>query len=151
MARKQDYFKGKIRIHGAGTDINIDVTGLQRNLKAAQKWLTGQVASDCANYIPFRQGTLRESICYPDGLEGGIIEWNTPYAHYMYQGIKYVNPNTGKSGYVGKDGMWHGWPGEKIPTSEKLNYYTEGTGDHWVDRAAADHLQDWIDGVIKIM
>lgn len=142
--------KGVIRISdGDYLDINIDVSGLEDSVKKAQAWLTGQVASDCSNFIPFRQGTLRESVWYPEKLQGGIIEWNTPYAHYMYEGVKYVNPNTGKSGYIGSDGMWHGWPGKKVPVMEKLNYYTKGTGDHWVDEAAEQYLQEWIAGVGK--
>lgn len=140
-----------ISIKNGGTELIIDVAGIEKNIKEAKKYLTGQVASDCANFVPFRQGPLRENIWYPEGLEGGEIEWNTPYAHYMYEGVKYINPDTGFSGYEGSDGMWGGWSGEKIPTQQKLHYYTEGTGDHWLERAAEVHGKKWVEGVKKIV
>ena len=140
-----------ISIKNGGTELTIDVVGIEKNILKAKRYFTGQVGADCTNHVPFRQGPLRESICYPEGLEGGIIEWTPPYAHYMYMGVKYVNPDTGYSGYEGSDGMWGGWSGEKIPTSQKLHYYTEGTGDHWLERAAEAHGNEWMEGVKKIM
>ena len=105
--------------------------------------LTSQVAADSNPFIPFHDGTLRQSIQYPDGPEGGVIEYLTPYAHYVYEGEKYVNPRTGKSGYIGSDLLWHGWKGEKIPSGQPLKYHTAGTGDHWIERAAEVYMKEW--------
>ena len=129
MADESKLYRCKIRKDGV-LDIKFDVTGFGKNFDLAQMWLTSQFAIDAAPKIPFRQGTLRESVWFPYGLIGGYIEWNTPYAHYMHEGIKYV-----------------GGPDEKIPTSEKLHYYTEGTGDHWPEKTAEEHALDYINGV----
>ena len=85
-----------------------------------------------ANSVPFRQGPLRESIWYPEGLVGGIIEYNSPYAHYMYTGEKYA---------------WVDGSDKKVPTGQKLHYYTEGTGDHWDQTAAEKYGDQWLQGV----
>ena len=45
-----------------------------------------RVVEDCNDYIPFAQGALRGSVNYPEGIYGGEIAYNTPYAHYQYTG-----------------------------------------------------------------
>ena len=79
----------RIRQHIGNVDIDISDARLQRNLKEALKLLNMQVVADCDPLIPFQQGALRNSVNYPQGIYGGEIEYNTPYAHYMYEGIVY--------------------------------------------------------------
>lgn len=79
-----------------GMIAQIEFKGLNNRLRAAQAYLTAQIAADCTPYVPFRQGTLRQSVWYPDTIYGGTIEWNTPYAHRMYEGpFHYWTPGTG--------------------------------------------------------
>lgn len=132
-------------------ELKIDTTALNSDIKRAHGVLNAQIVSDCTPLVPHRTGTLRQSVHYPEGSDGDIIEWQTPYAHYMYEGVKYVNPKTMKSGYVGRDGMWHGWTGKKISTTENLTYYSEGTGSQWFLKAKAQYKEDWRDVTAKAL
>ena len=123
----------------------------RRNIPQAHAYLNMQVVADSSKFIPFRDGALRQSATYPNGIEGNDIEWNTPYAHYQYMGEVYINPKHNASGFIGKDGMWHGWRGAKVPSGRPIEYHTEGTGDHWFDKAAEAYLPEWVEGVAKIM
>jgi len=99
------------------------------------------IVADSEPYVPFRQGALRGSVRYPLGIHGDIIEYNTPYAHYLYNGEVY-GPNIPKYDGAGNlIGFWS--PPTKHPTGRKMHYYAPGTGDHWVERASADHMKEW--------
>ena len=71
-------------------------------------------------YVPRDEGNLRRNV---DLSEPKYIIYNSPYAHYMYTGILYVDPVTGSS--------WARKGVKKIPTGRKLKYHTPGTGHHW--------------------
>ena len=73
-------------------EIKLDTSRIDDNLLEAQKLLNMQVVADSAPFVPFRQGALRNSVRYPDGVYGGIVEYDTPYAHYLYKGVVY-GPN----------------------------------------------------------
>lgn len=117
-------------------DIKLNTDRLDRNILEAQKKLNMQVAADCDSFIPFQQGALRNSMNYPQGIYGGEIEWNTPYAHYQYEGELYLT----------EDGRSFANKGErKYPTGVPLNYHALGTSDHWFERAKEQHKQEWVD------
>lgn len=133
----------RIRQHIGNVDINISTDRLDKNKKKAQKLLNLQVAADCDPYIPFQQGQLRNSLIYPQGVYGGELEWNAPHAHYQYIGEIY-GPNIPIKDAEGNiTGWWS--PPKKNPTGRPLTYHTEGTGDHWFEKAKAQHKQEWID------
>lgn len=123
-------------------NIRLDTARLDGNLKECQKLLNMQVVADCDPLIPFRQGALRNSVNYPDGIYGGQIEYNTPYAHYQYMG-KVYGPNIPIRDASGNITGWYS-PPVKHPTGEKLQYHTPGTTDHWFDRAKEQHGADWV-------
>lgn len=116
--------------------IHIDTKRIDENVRRAQNLLNMQVVADCDEYIPMDQGALRGSVNYPDGIYGGVIEWNTPYAHYQYAGELYLT----------EDGRAFANKGErKYPAGMPLHYHTPGTSDHWFERAKDAHGQQWID------
>ena len=117
-------------------DVHIDTKRIDNNIRNAQKLLNMQVVADCDEYIPFQQGALRGSVNYPEGIYGGCIEYDTPYAHYQYQGELYLGANG--SSWVGKHE-------KKYPSGKPLHYHTAGTSDHWFDRAKEAHKDQWID------
>ena len=123
--------------------IKIDTSRIDKNIREAQKLLNLAVVGDCDPMIPFQQGALRNSVIYPDGIYGGEIEYNTPYAHYQYEGIVY-GPNIPIRDAEGNITGWYS-PPSKQPTGRPLTYHTEGTGDHWFEKAKAQHKQEWID------
>lgn len=58
------------------------------------------------------------------------IEYIEPYSHYMYEGILYVDPETGSA--------WAGFGVEKEPTAIPLEYQKNNpyATDHWDIKAA---------------
>ena len=117
-------------------DIHIDTSHIDNNIRNAQKALNMQVVADCDEYIPMQQGALRGSVNYPDGIYGGEIAWNTPYAHYQYMGELYLT----------EDGRSFAFRGErKYPTGLPLQQHHPGTADHWFERAKQAHCEQWID------
>lgn len=92
-------------------------------------------------YVPYLTGTLNESV----EITPRTISWNTPYAHYMYEGVVY-GPNfylpttRNPDGSWNKDGPW-GWksPSEKSKTDRLIQYnrdpsdYTNYIGPKLVD------------------
>lgn len=139
----------KINTHVGNVDIKIDTSRIDRNTKEAQKLLNMQIVADCDPFIPFQQGALRNSVNYPEGIYGGVIEYNTPYAHYQYEGEIY-GPNIPIYDTQGNiTGYWS--PPNKKPTGRKLQYHPEGTerGDHWFEKAKKQHKDDWVQLVRK--
>ena len=117
-------------------DIHIDTSRIDNNIRNAQKSLNMQVVADCDEYIPMQQGALRGSVNYPDGIYGGEIAWNTPYAHYQYMGELYLT----------EDGRSFAFRGErKYPTGLPLQQHHPGTADHWFEAAKQAHGEQWID------
>lgn len=125
----------KINTHVGSIDISIDTSRLDKNIGEAQKLLNMQIVADCDPLIPFQQGALRNSVNYPQGINGGEIEWSTPYAHYQYEGELYLAEN-GSS--------WAKKYEKKYPAGEPLSYHTEGTGGHWFETAKEQHKEEWI-------
>ena len=122
--------------HVGSVDIHIDTSRLENNISNAQKLLNMQIAADCDEYIPMQQGALRGSVTYPEGIKGGVIEYNTPYAHYQYMGELYLT----------EDGRSYAQKYEKkYPVGRPLKQHAAGTTDHWFERAKQTHGQQWID------
>ncbi len=132
----------RIRQHVGNVDIDISDARIRGNLREAQKLLNMQVVADCDPLIPFQQGALRNSVNYPQSIYGGEIEYNTPYAHYQYMGEVY-GPNIPIRDSAGNVTGWYS-PPQKHPTSRPLHYHTEGTGDHWFEKAKEQHKDDWV-------
>ncbi len=127
---------------GNVVDIHIDTSRLDRNIKEAQRLLNMQIVADCDPLVPFQQGALRNSVDYPEGVYGGEVAWNTPYAHYQYIGEVYGQNIPVYDG----DGNLTGYffTPKKSPTGRPLKYHTSGTTDHWFDKAKERHGDEWL-------
>ena len=104
-----------------------------------QRFFTHTCRIHMDKYVPFRDGDLATNV------EEGInyVKYNSPYAHYQYRGILYVDPETG-SPFARKDAT-------KVPTNRRLTYHTPGTGPYWNRRMVSaemniieEELQDFI-------
>ena len=137
----------KINNHVGSIHIKLDTKRIDGNLNEAQRKLNMQIVADCEPYVPFRQGALRNSVRFPQGVDGGEIEYNTPYAHYLYEGEVY-GPNIPIKDVQGNITGWIS-PPEKSPTGRPLQYHTPETTDHWFEEAKKDHVDDWIELVKK--
>lgn len=91
-------------------------------------------------YVPRDEGHLRKVV---DLSNPNYIIYNSPYAHYIYMGILYVDPITGSS--------WARKGTTKIPTGIPLKYHTPGTGKYWDKTMWSAEGQDIIEKVGKYM
>lgn len=132
----------RINSHVGSVDIKIDTKRIDNNIRTAQRLLNMQVVADCDPLIPFQQGALRNSVNYPQGIYGGEIEYNTPYAHYQYMGEVY-GPNIPIRDAEGNITGWFS-PPKKNPAGRPIQYHTAGTGDHWFEKAKEQHKDDWV-------
>ncbi len=128
-------------------EIKLDTSRIDDNLLEAQKLLNMQVVADSSPFVPFRQGALRNSVRYPDGVYGGVIEYDTPYAHYLYKGIVY-GPNIPLKDAEGNIIGWTS-PPNKSPTQRKIKYHEPGTTSEWFEEAKRRHKDDWLNLVRK--
>ena len=98
------------------------------------------IGTNLNQFVPMRTGTLRGSM----HAEADGVHWNTPYAHYQYEGTIYIvnHPIFNKGRIVG----WKSDPGEgtKINSGRELGvpgylagwtfgYTTPGTKHHWTE------------------
>lgn len=100
----------------------------------------GRLQQICANeilrlsdpYVPLDEGTLRYSGHIEDGTD---TVWNTPYAHYMWEGIVYEDPVIHCAGFQTENGWRSRKNVQKVPTTRSLEY-GNGTlrGAHWTER-----------------
>lgn len=128
----------KINTHIGSVDIKVDTSWIDRNLREAQKVLNIAVRKDCEPLVPHLNGGLRDSANFSEGIYGGVLEYNTPYAHYQYEGEL----------YLAKDGSsWTGKYEKKYPTGVPLEYSEPGTTDHFFEKAKELHQNEWIKAV----
>lgn len=74
-------------------------------------------------YVPADNLVLAQNVRTYSVQEGGVIEYNSPYAHYQYTGKQYVDPSTGKSAFFSPDfGFWSRPGVAKKKTDKDLKY-----------------------------
>lgn len=84
--------------------------------------------------------------------KSGLIVVNTPYAHYMNEGILYVDPISGKGAFHNPiSGRFWSRPGvKKIPSGKPLNYHGGANrGAHFVERTIEGHFDDILNAARK--
>lgn len=74
-------------------------------------------------YTPHRDGNLERNVAY----RPFEIEYLSPYSHYQYHGVVYVDPLYQVGGFTNDGGItWFSRPGvKKIATTRPLNYLKE--------------------------
>lgn len=80
-------------------------------------------------YVPALNLVLAQNVRTYVEDQRGIIHYNSPYAHYQYEGILYVSSKNGSA--------WAAQGEHKVPTDRKLTYGKSRhplATDHW-DRA----------------
>lgn len=101
-----------------------------------QQYVTNEVIKLSDPYVPFQEGTLKESVHIENGTDvvyGGAA---SAYANYQWNGIVYEDPLLHCAGFEVADGGWRSRKGiEKVPTDRKLQYQNGGLrGAKWVER-----------------
>lgn len=105
-----------------------------------------------AKYAPMQTGTLAQSV----DIEPFKVTYTQPYAHYMWEGVKYVDPIYKKGGFHNADGSrWWSRPGvTKIETNIPLNYSKEINPlaqSHWEEPAQEAFSKDVANAVTQYL
>lgn len=131
----------KINKTVGNVNVKIDTSRIDQNLKEAQRALTNQVWADCTPLVPFQQGGLRNNVSM--SINADYIEWNSPYAHYIYSNELYLAAN-GSS--------WAKKHEKKYPAGKPLHYHPEGAGTtgQWFEEAKRLHKDEWVKLVQRI-
>lgn len=85
-------------------------------------------------YVPAKNLALAQNTRILAEGEHGVVEYNSPYAHYQYEGELYVDPKTGKGAFTDGERFWSRAGVAKIPSGKKLEYDTFRhplATDHW--------------------
>lgn len=85
-------------------------------------------------------------------LKPGLIVVDTPYAHYMNEGILYVDPkyNIGAFHDPVNGRFWSRPNVKKIPSNRKLQYHGgPNRGTHFVERTLTEHFKDILNNAKK--
>ena len=56
-------------------------------------------------YIPARHLLLTQNVSVYTENDHGVVEYNSPYAHYQYEGKLYVDPTTKKGAFTNGEGL----------------------------------------------
>lgn len=110
--------------------------GIQKGGRV-QQYLTNTCYRYMDKYVPYKEGFLRANV----EVGKDYVLYKSPYAHYQFKGILYVDPDTGSS--------WAGRDKTKVPTSTMLNYHTAGTGSHWDNKMMSAEGEQMIAEVQK--
>ena len=77
--------------------------------------------------------------------QGGVVTVETPYAHYMNEGIMYADPVTGKGAFHDpiSGRFWSRPNTKKVPTNRALEYQGgPDRGSHFVERTISENFDD---------
>jgi len=114
--------------------LSVDTSGLKPLMSKAARMMPEvehivaiQAAKDMEKFVPKQSGQLANA-----RVEANEIVYWPPYAHYQYEGILFVDPNTGSA--WSKKGI------TKVPTGRKLD---QSGQPHWDKAAAAQYMGEW--------
>jgi hypothetical protein len=142
--------KYSLRISSRAVNIDIDFEVLGKRIDEAQFALDQQVWNDMQQYMPFADGNLIRQTDLLNMVAAGtgevhIYDPTVEYAHYMYEGIVYVDPVYKVGGFFSPDyGFWSRKDVTKIPSDRHLEYTKEEAVPHWDEVAIRNHAQDWL-------
>lgn len=84
--------------------------------------------------------------------EPGLVQVETPYAHYMNEGILYVDPkyNVGAFHNPITGRFWSRANVKKVPSNRSLTYHGgPNRGSHFVERTLTEHFDDILNNAKK--
>lgn len=110
-----------------------------------QRYLQNQCYRYMDKYVPRQDGNLRKNV---DLSNPEYIIYESPYAHYMYEG-KVMAPSypIKKNGVV--VGFYSPKGKRKHYTGKKIKYKTPGTGDHWDEKMRNNDMTKLVESVQK--
>lgn len=98
----------------------------------AHAYFTERCYTHMTKYVP---GGAKSHLNQAVDIQADSITYESPGAHYLYVGKKYVDPKYKKGAFYSPNyGFWSRPGITKIPTSQDLIYHTPGTGARWDKR-----------------
>ena len=100
-------------------------------------------------YMPMITGNFRDrSEAHSEQtMAMGELVYPGPFAHYLWEGVLYVDPEYGKGAFFSEEyGFWSRPGVTKVPTNKPLEFTQESNpdaGPRWTERAAADKYPEW--------
>lgn len=130
----------------AGVNFTVDVKRFARYMGAvmqrmgraspkSEHILALQMAKDTEPYVPASQG---KSLANRTIVSKSVIIYPGPYAHYLYVGKLFIDPNTGSA--------WAPEGASKVITGKDLNISTavhSKAQSHWFEASKAQNLPKW--------
>lgn len=143
----------------SGIRFNFKPDKLNANLQKAQFWLDTQIMTDMKPYMPMDKGIfIANTVSKSAALAGSglVCAAAPPYGRYLYYGKVMVDSETGKGARpirlkTGKLIFRHRKGATLVPTGRSLTYQNPYARPEWFEVAKAEHEQDWVNGVAKIL
>lgn len=104
-----------------------------------RKFLANEAKRLMDPYVPAKNLVLAQKVRITTEGEHGVVEYNSPYAHYQYEGELYVSSVTGSP--------WAGSGEHKVPAGKKLQQDTFRhplATDHWDEAMMVARKRDLI-------
>ena len=125
--KQKEVLKKELGINAGGRVQKVIDTSVIHYLRLLMPMESGMMIANTKNLVP------------------GLITVETPYAHYMNEGILYVDPINGKGAFHDpiSGRFWSRPNTKKVPSSRKLNYHGgPNRGAHFVERTLDGHFND---------
>lgn len=138
--------------------VNIDTNAINNRFserkKKARMMLKNEIVKDCEPFVPMLSGDLKNSPMPSIGADDNYIIYRSPYAHYQYYGVLYVDPLTGKGAFFDPDyGFWSRAGVGKVRTSRPLQHSTAHhpkACSRWFEKGKTVHGKSWIEAARKV-
>jgi hypothetical protein len=155
----KQFEKCKIHVMGQSFEAALDFTDIGKRLDMAQHALDKQVWDDVQQYMPFGVGNLisetnmlNQSVAEPGEAYCTPFLDEHPYAHYVYEGEVYVDPDYGKGAFYSPNyGFWSRPEVTKVPSGRQMVYTKPSAVSHWDEVAVKNHKAQWIDIVKRFL
>lgn len=148
----------KLHVEIKDVDTILQNHGLQPN-GPVQQLVDTEVMDYMKDYMPMVTGkSLRDQMVMATVIGSGQIDTPGPHAHYLYEGVVYVDPVYKCAGWISQTpgpyyGMWFSRKGvKKVPTDRELQYTgAPMRGKKWFERMKADHKDDILQAAQEIV
>ena len=125
-------------------ELGMEKTGGRKGLL----YLASAAARFMAPYVPADNLVLQQRVNITTEKDRGQIHYLSPYAHYQWEGVLYVDPKAEKGAFTNGEGLFWSRPGvAKKPTSRKLGYSTFRhplATSHWEEAMMAARKTDLV-------
>lgn len=102
-------------------DIVDDKTKRQQGLL----WLGNEFRKHMTPHVPRKNGALSQNVQVVAGRDDVTIIYKSPYAHYQYEGVLFVDPLYGVGGFTNGEGLFWSRPDvAKRPSGRALRHNT---------------------------